>query len=336
MNNAKPNKIVIAGAGSIGCYVGAHLINAKHNVTLLGRQNIANQIETNGLHITNFSGLDFLIPSPNVHIDIDPICLTAADIILVTVKSAATVRIAELIKKHAPKDTTVISLQNGINNTKILRQLLPSHNILAGMVPFNVVQMGNGHFHQGTTGTIIIEENEGDIANAISTPTLPIIDHSNIQGVQWGKLLINLNNALNALSGISLREQIGSQDWRKLLADQMAEALPLLKKQKTKAVSFTPLPPALAPHILRLPNSLYKYFANRMPRIDPKARSSMWEDLQQGRLTEIDELQGTVITLAKANNLSAPLNARVYNLIRKAEKDGLGSPKLSPEDVSFK
>jgi 2-dehydropantoate 2-reductase len=70
-----------------------------------------------------------------------------------------------------------------------------------------------------------------------------------------------------------------------------------------------------------------------MLTIDPKARSSMWEDLEQGRTTEIAELQGMIVALAEQEGMEAPLNARVAELIRDAELRGAGSPKMSPRAV---
>ncbi len=62
-----------------------------------------------------------------------------------------------------------------------------------------------------------------------------------MQGVQWGKLLLNLNNAINALSGLPLRDQLSQRAWRAILAAQIAEAL-----QMTKAAGIAPVDLAVA------------------------------------------------------------------------------------------
>jgi 2-dehydropantoate 2-reductase len=77
--------------------------------------------------------------------------------------------------------------------------------------------------------------------------------------------------------------------------------------------------PTLLPRILRLPDWLFKRVAATMLRIDPEARSSMWEDLQAGRRTEIDYLNGAVVKLALASGRAAPANERIVELIRRAE-----------------
>ncbi len=149
----------------------------------------------------------------------------------------------------------------------------------------------------------------------------------------WGKLLLNLNNALNALSGLPLKQQIEDRAWRRLLADQLAETLDVLAAAKIQPYSALPIPPNFQPHLMRLPTPVFKILAARMLKIDPLARSSMWEDLQQGRLTEIDELQGAVIKLAESVGKDAPICSRVSQLVKEAETAKAGSPELSVETV---
>ena len=71
----------------------------------------------------------------------------------------------------------------------------------------------------------------------------------------------------------------------------------------------------------------------RTMKIDPEARSSMWEDLQRGRRTEIDYLQGVIIEIADRHGLQVPLSRRIVALIRNAESGGKGSPGLTPEQI---
>ena len=87
------------------------------------------------------------------------------------------------------------------------------------------------------------------------------------------------------------------------------------------------------PPLLRLPDALFNALLGRTMKIDPEARSSMWEDLQRGRRTEIDYLQGVITEIAERRGLEAPLSRRIMELIRRAEADGKGSPGLTPEQV---
>jgi 2-dehydropantoate 2-reductase len=152
-------------------------------------------------------------------------------------------------------------------------------------------------------------------------------------GVQYGKLLINLNNALSALSDMPLRAQLASREWRRLFADQMAEGLAVLRAAGIKPVSSTPIPAAWTPFMLRLPDPIFNAILGRTMKIDPEARSSMWQDLKQGRRTEIDYLQGAIIALAEKHGTSVPLSRRIVALIRDAEQAGKGPPKLTPQQI---
>lgn len=328
-------QIVVAGAGSVGCFVGGLLARGAYDVTLLLRPRLAEELSRQGLNLTDFNGMDEELSPDMFGLDTEPSCLTQADIILVTVKSGATEEMGRLIRRNAKEDAVVISLQNGVGNAGILKDLLPGRDVRAGMVPFNVVNMGGGRFHRGTSGDILIEKGPKHIARTLSVTDLAFHERASMTPVQWGKLLINLNNALNALSGLTLREQLDSMPWRRLMSDQMAEAITVLEKAEIeiKPPLGTPIPMRFVPKILRLPSVLFNRVARSMLTIDPRARSSMWEDLEQGRPTEIDELQGLIVELAREKGIKAPLNLAVANLIRDAEERGEGSPGLIPRDI---
>ena len=137
-----------------------------------------------------------------------------------------------------------------------------------------------------------------------------------MDSILWGKLLVNLNNALNALSDMPLLDQLDDRKWRTRMADQWDEALTVMRAAGISPKPPTPAPPGLIPPILRLPTPLFRLIAKQMLTIDPQARSSMWEDLQRGRKTEVDELQGEIVRLGKKHGIPTPENARTYDEIR--------------------
>jgi 2-dehydropantoate 2-reductase len=325
--------IAVAGAGSIGCFVGGMLAVGGHRVALLARPRVIRDIEGHGLRLTSFEGFDRTIASNKLVLSDDPQIFSEAGIVLVTVKSTDTAEIADLIAQHAPADAVIVSLQNGVGNIAVLREKLPGRGVLAGMVPFNVVARGPGQFHRATSGDIVIERDDAGTAERLSVPGLKMLASDNIAGVQWGKLLVNLNNALNALAGVPLRQQLAQRAWRRLFADQMAEGLVAIKAEGIRPVSSTPIPANWTPHLLRLPDAIFEAMLGRTMKIDPEARSSMWEDLQRGRRTEIDYLQGVITAIADRHGLQAPLSRRIVALIRSAEAAGNGSPALTPEQV---
>jgi 2-dehydropantoate 2-reductase len=328
--------IAVAGAGSIGCFVGGMLAAAGGNVALLARPRVSGEIESHGLRLTSFDGFDQTIASTRLRLSDDPAILGNAGVVLVTVKSADTAEIAEVIARHAPADAVIVSLQNGVGNIAVLRERLPGRRVLAGMVPFNVISAGEGRFHRATSGDIVIEQDDAATAATLSVPGLTMRATENIAGVQWGKLLVNLNNALNALAGLPLRRQLAQRSWRRLLADQMAEGLAAIKAENIRPVSPTPIPANWTPALLRLPDVVFEMLLGRTMKIDPEARSSMSEDLQRGRRTEIDYLQGVIVEIADRHGLAVPLSRRIVALIKRAESEGKGSPGLTPDQIRHK
>jgi 2-dehydropantoate 2-reductase len=323
----------VAGAGSIGCFVGGMLAAAGYRVALLARPRVIGEIESNGLRLTSFEGLERQIAAKQLTLSEDPAIFGDAGVVLVTVKSADTPEIANLLARHAPADAVIVSLQNGVGNAPVLRERLPGRRVLAGMVPFNVIAPGEGRYHRATSGDIVIEQDEAGTASRLSVPDLTMRASADIEGVQWGKLLLNLNNALNALADLPLRRQLAQREWRRLFADQIAEALIAIKAESITPVSPTPIPVRLMPHLLRLPDAMFEMLLGRAMKIDPDARLSMWEDLQRGRRTEIDYLQGVITAIASRRGLKVPLSSRIVALIRDAEAGGKGSPGLTPQQV---
>lgn len=324
---ADPN-IVIAGAGAIGCFVGGVLAAAGAQVTLLLRPRVAAEIHTHGLTLTDFDGMAQKVSGDRMTLSEDPACLADADLILVTVKSGSTAQIARLIDRHAPAKCPVVSLQNGVTNVLTLQRLLPGRDLRGGMVPFNVVPMGQGGYHRATSGDIVIGAGPDDLGALLSVPYLRVRESRDIDAVQWGKFLINLNNALNALSGLPLKAQLHDRGWRRLMADQWAEALAVLRAKGISPASTTPVSVGAVPWIFRLPTPLFTRVAAQMLTIDDQARASMSYDLMAHRPTEIDALQGELIRMGAELGRRTPVARLVAELIETAEIAGQGLPNL--------
>lgn len=324
-------RIVIAGAGSIGLFVGGLLQHAGHSVSFLGRARILEALRDTDLRLTDFTGLDLHI-TPEV-LSEDPTVLADADLILVTVKSGATADMAQLIARHSAPDVPVFSLQNGLDAASILQAGLPDRDVRAAMVPFNVVPGPPGHYHRATSGDIVIASGPGDWGKALSSAALPFVESDRITAVQWGKLLMNLTNAINALSGLPLLKMLQDRQWRRLMADQMTEALRVLKAAKIPIASSTPVPMRWVPTILRLPTPLYTRLAAKMLTIDRQARTSMAYDLREGRLTEVDQLQGAILDLARQHQIPTPTVAAIHRAVKAVEGQGRVTPQMTPDQI---
>lgn len=331
MNAQRP--ICVAGAGSIGCFVGGMLAVFGRPVSLLARPRVVDTIARDGLQLTSFEGGRWQLRAEQVSPSGDPAVMKDAGIVIVAVKSGDTAEMAALIAEHAAADAVIVSLQNGVGNVAVLRQALPRHRVLGGMVPFNVVTRDDGSVHRGTSGALVIERDADETGTQLAVVNLPVTLTDNIAGVQWGKLVVNLSNALNALSDLPLHAQLQQRAWRLLFADQMTEGLAALRAAGISPVATTALPHALTPYLLRLPDRLFGLVLRSVMKIDANARSSMWADLQRGRATEIDHLQGVVVQLADRHGVATPLSHRVIAMVKEAELAKRGSPALSVRQI---
>jgi 2-dehydropantoate 2-reductase len=339
MSFARDTPITVAGAGSVGCYVGALLGAAGRNVTLLSRAALTEAIAQHGVRVSDLEGRDKTVPPTSLTPSADAsAALRGAKIVLVTVKSRDTEDMATLIKAYTSKDAIVVSLQNGVENALVLRRILgPKRRVVAAMVPFNVVQTRTPgeapRFHRATSGVIRIQTGVEGLRKLLNIRGARVAEHEDIEAVLWGKLLVNLNNALNALSDLPLHRQLGDRRWRRLISRQMREGLRVLRAAGIKPAPIEGVPPRLMAFALRLPDALFRLVARGMLSVDKNARSSMWEDLRLGRPTEIDHLQGQIVRLANGHGIPAPLNRRVLELVKQAEMAQKGSPALPPEAV---
>lgn len=317
---ARP-RIAIYGAGMIGNYMGGRLHDHAH-VRFFARAHVATSLKEHGLRVSDLLGHDKRILPNALDIQMQPDAVRDVDLVLVTVKSAATIDVAHELSDALASGVPVISFQNGIRNAAELRASLPGHNVLSGVVPFNVTQPEPGHFHQGSSGELKVERSPvlEPFLPAFAAAGIALEQHGDMQGVLWAKLLLNLNNPLNALSGLPLREELSRRAWRRCLALLQSEGLRVLAAAGIRPAQLTTVPARWVPNVLSLPDLLFNRLASHMLAIDPLARSSMWQDLQAGRRTEIDYINGEIVALAASKGLRAPLNTRIIALIREAEK----------------
>jgi 2-dehydropantoate 2-reductase len=317
MRAAAPGPVLVMGAGSIGCHVGGCLQAAGAEVHFVGRPRVLAALRQHGLTLTDLDGGRFAIPAASLSLHEEPPSAPVALVVL-SVKTAATREAARALARALPAGTPVLSLQNGIGNAEVARQAAPALSLIAGMVPFNVAEVAPGHFHRGTSGHLAAAD---DAALRAWQPLferagLPLALHADMRGVLWAKLLINLNNPVNAVSGLPLRAELLQWGYRRVFAALQAEALRALDAARIEPARVTPLPARWMPLLLRLPTPLFRLVAAKSLRIDAQARSSMADDLTLGRATEIDALCGEVVRLARGLGLEAPLNARITTLVR--------------------
>jgi len=330
-----PLKIAIFGAGSIGCYLGGLLANGGAKVIFIGREKYKKALSEHGLKLTHYERSTIELDKSDFEFSLKASDIKSADVILVTVKSQDTEKAAAMLANFAKPDALIISFQNGINNTAILQRALPIHKVLGGVVPFNIIAQRPGHFHCATEGHLSVGSDDlriNDLAGLFLKSKQMIDVFDDILTVQWGKLLVNLNNALNALSGRPIVDGLMEHDYRKALALVIEEALSVARGYGINPAAFGKTSPDKTIKILRLPNFIYSVIVKVIIKIDATARSSMLADLESGRPSEIDYLQGEIVSLARRNGQVAPYNQKILEMIKHAFEMGV-SPELSGRDI---
>lgn len=325
----------VVGAGLVGNYLGGLLALGGRRVTLVGRGPIGGDLARHGMRLTDYRGWSAR-PEGFVFVT-DMAALAGCDVILVCVKSPDTDATARALDGVIAHNALVVSFQNGVRNARTLRERLPERTVLPGLVPFNVTSPEPGRFHKATQGDLFWRTAPGrrvlDMQAAFREAGQAVELRDPMLGLQWGKLLLNLNNALNVLQGGPLREGLRQRGYRRVLAAMIGEGVRALAAADIRPEAATRIPPARLPGVLRLPNPLFTLAMDRVATIDASARSSMLEDLERGRASENDWIQGELIRLARRGGVSVEVNRRVGEAVEAAFAVGT-SPRMSGREMA--
>lgn len=320
-------KIGIMGAGAIGLYVGGMLAAGGAQVTFAARGRTL-QALSRGLAVTRIGGFKAELKPERYSVG-GVEGLTGCDVVLFCTKSGDTEQAARQMAGVLDHGATVISLQNGVGNPDVLTSCLPGRLIVAGTVPFNVVRMSPNAVHCAMEGSVLIGPSPASerLVEVARGSALDIRIRTDIDAVLWGKLLLNLNNGLNVISGVPLRRQFADPGYRHVLAMAMEELLASLDAAGIAPARATRTNPRLIPKVLRLPTWLFAIVARQQLKMDDTARSSSWDDLMAGRKPETAYLNGAVVRLAQEHGRSAPVNQLICDLVEQAFAAG-ASPRL--------
>lgn len=332
--NGLTTKIAVFGAGSIGCYLGGLLKSQGADIVFIGRTRLKNAVKEKGLTLTHFDRPPIHLSRETVKVETSPSVLKDCDLILLCTKSHDTASAAREILNWARPGTHIVSCQNGVRNVAVLKDKLgTAFKVSGAIVPFNVTPTGPASYHCGTGGSLHFEHAlAADVGQAFQEVGQDTQYGGNFQGDQWAKLLVNLNNALNTLSGGTLREAFLQKDYRLAFAALLQEGLAIAQAKNIRIGSFNGRSPAKVIKLLTLPNFLYRILMDHIVKIDAKARSSMLDDLEVGRESEIEYLQGEIVEQGKQLGLETYANSRTLDAVHQAFQKG-ASPNLSGTEI---
>lgn len=340
------------GAGSVGGFVGGLLASqADTAVTFVGRSGFVERVCADGLVWRDQSRAPESVSvheagkereGAHVTATTELSSLAGCDVVLVCVKSGDTPSVGVALAGVLGPETTVVSLQNGLANAPALRAALGDEaDVVAGIVSFNVVTATGDEtvYHRTMDGPLMLGPGRRDdrvaaLVERLGAGGVGARQYEDLVAHQWTKLVVNLNNAISALSGQPTVAMLASPRYRYVIASLIDEALDVLRGAGIKPARLRGVPLSWMPKILRLPTWLVKRIIGAQMKIDPEARSSMWEDLQRRRGTEVRYLNGEVVALAESTGQDAPLNRRVVASIERASEAAAGSPGLSAEALA--
>jgi 2-dehydropantoate 2-reductase len=300
-------KIVIIGAGAMGCLYGAYL-SRKHEVIML--DSFDKQVEAinqNGITVLEEDGTENKFT--NVKACISGEYKEAADLVVVFVKSTFTEDALRDNKKLFGDKTLVMTLQNGAGNDRKIAKYVNKKNIIIGTSKHNSVNLGGGKVrHSGSGETTIgsnLENNTNlDKIQAILEESGFKVEKTNdIQRVIWSKLFVNLS--INTFTAIT-RAPIGSMIENKYAWD-------FAEKMICEAVDVAE---ADGTHFS------YREVLNMVHHVCEdagKGYSSMSQDVMNCRLTEIDAINGAIVEQAKLYNVKVHYNSLIVDLIHAIE-----------------
>ncbi|MDD8058986.1 MULTISPECIES: 2-dehydropantoate 2-reductase [Shewanella] len=318
-------RIAIFGAGSTGCYLAGQLCLSGLNVSLICRPAIKQTlIENNGITLSDYQGfLQTVMPQALItDIEQAPTAYDTFDVVFVTLKCHQVSSIANTLIAITHSNSSIIFMQNGLGSFDTITDTLSHCHLLQGITPFNVLQQPHGRFHKGTEGVFTLQKNEHTkvIQIAMLAQDFGCNLYQNMAPAIYGKLLLNLNNALNAITGLPIKQQLSQRDCRRQLAAAMTEWLNVCQAANIELHQYTKVKPKWLPVILSLPNMLFNLLAKQMLDIDPQARSSMWEDIQAKRKTEIEYINGAVVRLGEKYGIKTPVNSAIVTSIHQLEQ----------------
>lgn len=334
----------VLGAGAVGAYVGGCLGHGNRDVRVLlvGRDRLVEWRESRGgyLWLKAPTGSVFCAPRSRVGACTDPKMLDGCDAVLVACKSHALPAAARDLAALRAKPRLVVVMMNGVGNAARLRALMGTAadglEIADCVVNFNVVWSSDAFVR--TTGRkpgpdsfcLAVQNTPGaaGLLRRLRKTGLVIKATDDILSAQYGKLLVNMTNAVNALSGVPLVRVFSDAGYRLVLRECIAEAEQVMRKAGIRpGAPYT----RLFGLLLRLPDFVYRWLFPIIVKLDPSAKCSMLQDLEASKPTEIDALNGEVVRLADAHGCPAPISRKLVELVKEAERLGLGAPSVSSE-----
>lgn len=297
-------KIGIVGIGAVGGYYGALLAKAGFDVTFVGTERSVAALKKSGLRVKSDCMSDFDIKQPKASHAFEAIA--DADFVLFCLKSYNTEVVANELKKRISKDAVIVSLQNGIENEKLLSDIFGAERVIGSVVYVCASSPEPGLIQHTAYGDLVIGELDKTISDRILKLQKVLKDShigakvtDNIYYELWKKLLLNsAYNGFTALIGHPLNGFKDNPEGRKAFYSTLKEGQKVAKADGVE-ISDEDIDKSM---------TVLENITN--------FKSSTLQDVENGKPLELDALQGAIIKVAEKYNIETPLNNLLYGLIK--------------------
>jgi 2-dehydropantoate 2-reductase len=318
------HRIAVIGAGAVGSALGALLHRSGQNVVLIARPAHTAAIREHGLRVDGDTG-DFVAP-----VEAAETLSFRPDLALLTVKTQDVVA-AVKANQGFLNDVPIVTFQNGIHSDVLVATLLPREQILSAVVLMHATYLLPGKVTVVYRGKLILGRPYGlrdskleDVAHILNQ-VVPTRVTDNIQGAHWLKLIVNLNNALPAITNHTMSQVYASVFLRDIAVGLMREGLRVIDRGNIRLESL----PDVSVGLSRLMSWMPSGIAGRIAAAKVRRLSTVWplwgstlQSIQRGRPTEIDYLNGEIMELGKRCGEVTPLNAKMVELVHQVEQTG--------------
>jgi 2-dehydropantoate 2-reductase len=316
-------RLAVIGAGAVGSVVGGLLARAGEDVTLIGRRSHADAVNRDGLRIDGALGELRVRLTATERLDFKP------DLALLTMKTQGVAAAARELHPYL-HGVPVLTMQNGVRSDELVAEVVGREQLLSSVVLFGATFLEPGSVTYSPKGVLVlgvpfgrIDERTRAIA-ALLDKAVPTQLSANIAGAHWTKLIVNENNALPAVTGLSIQQVNRHPALRRLSVLMMREAVETIAAAGIKLASLPRLPAAALTTVLRMPlpiaTPLLRLSALSLGR--SPALGSTLQSVRRGEKTEIDYLNGEVVALGKRTGRPTPYNATVVDLVHQVETTG--------------
>jgi 2-dehydropantoate 2-reductase len=306
--------VAVVGAGAVGSFFGGMLARAGAQVTLIGRPSHVEVWKRDGLFIDSVNFQATIPVAATTDID----ACRDADLVLFSVKTRDTEEAARAMAPHLRGDAIVVSLQNGVDNVERMRAVAALDPI-AAVVYVASTMPGPGRIKHGGRGDLIIGDLPGrsapprdTVISAVSgwfeAAGVPCRIAINIEGDLWTKLITNV--ALNAVSAV-VQATYGD-------IAKVPESREMICRLVDECVAVA------AAAGIALPDMDFADMVLRFAVAVGPVYSSTAQDLERGRLTEIDALNGFIVRRGLEREVATPVNQALLALVRLREAQVAG------------